>query len=91
MTSTPARAGRSRRPKPDRRRALQLLADCPQEGCTQALLVAHGFTVEQMVELVRAGLATATPQRVRAGGHKLEVATLRITDEGRRALAKVKA
>jgi hypothetical protein len=82
---------KSPRKKPDRRRALQLLADCPQEGCTQALLVAHGFTVEQMVELVRAGLATATPQRVTAGRHKMEVAVLRITDEGRRALAKAKA
>jgi hypothetical protein len=91
MASTPARAGRLRRPKPDRQRALQLLAACPQEGCTQAILVAHGFTVEQMVELVRAGLATATPQRVTAGRHKMEVAVLRITDEGRRALAKAKA
>jgi hypothetical protein len=27
----------------------------------------HGFTIEQLVELVRAGLATATPQRVKAG------------------------
>jgi hypothetical protein len=50
--------------KPDRRRALELLADCPQEGCPQAILSAHGFTVEQ-VELVRTGLATATPQRVK--------------------------
>jgi hypothetical protein len=30
---------------------------------------AHGFTIEQLVELVRAGLATATPQhRRRAEG-----------------------
>jgi hypothetical protein len=80
---------RARHPKPDRRRALELLAACPQKGCTQAILVAHGFTVEQMVGLVRAGLATATPQRVRAGGHKMEVAVLRITDAGRKALAKL--
>jgi hypothetical protein len=31
-----------------------------------------------MVE--RAGLATATPQRERAGGKTMEIATLRITD-----------
>jgi hypothetical protein len=79
------------RPKPDRRRALELLAGCPQEGCTQPILVAHGFTVEQMVELVRAGLATATAQRVKAGRDKMEVATLRITEAGRRALAGMKA
>ena len=53
--------------------------------------MAHGFTVEQMVELVRAGLATATPQRVRAGRIAIEVATLRITDAGRKALAAMKA
>jgi hypothetical protein len=91
MASTPARAARSRRPKPDRRRALELLADCPVEGCTRAILLAHGFTVEQMVTLVGAGLATATPQRVRAGGKAMEVAVLRITDAGRRALAGAKA
>jgi hypothetical protein len=44
----------------------------------------------QLVELVRAGLATATPQRVIAGGKRMEVATLRITDAGRRALAGMK-
>jgi hypothetical protein len=42
-----------------------------------------------MVELVRAGLATATPQRTRAGREVLEVATLRITDKGS-ALAEAK-
>jgi hypothetical protein len=45
---------RKRRPKPDRRRALELLASC-RDGCTEALMLAHGFTVAQMVELVRAG------------------------------------
>jgi membrane carboxypeptidase/penicillin-binding protein PbpC len=50
-------------------------------------LVAHGFTTEQMVELVRAGLATATAERVVAGRDTLKVATVRITEAGRRALA----
>jgi hypothetical protein len=72
--------------KPDRRRALELLASCP-EGCTEAIMLAHGFTVEQMVELVRAGLATATAERVVAGSRKMELATVRITEAGRRALA----
>jgi hypothetical protein len=63
---------------------------CPQEGCSEAVLLAHGFTVEQMVELVRAGLATATPQRVRAGRTTMEVATLRITEAGRRVLGEVR-
>jgi hypothetical protein len=41
-----------RRPKPDRRRALELLASC-RDGCTEAMMLAHGFTTEQVVELVR--------------------------------------
>ena len=50
---------RRRAPKPDRLAALELLAACP-EGCTEAVMLAHDFTVAQMVELVRAGLATAS-------------------------------
>ena len=75
-----------RLPKPDRRRALELLASC-RDGCTEAILLAHGFTIPQMVELVRAGLATATAERMRAGGKLMEVAIVRITEAGRRALA----
>jgi hypothetical protein len=50
------------------------------------MLVAHGFTVEQMVDLCVAGLATATPERIVAGGRTIEVATMQITEAGRRAL-----
>jgi hypothetical protein len=75
-----------RRPKPDRRRALELLASC-RDGCTEAIMLAHGFTIAQMVELVRAGLATATAERVVAGRHKIKVARLRIIEAGRQALA----
>ena len=35
----------------DRRRALALLAG-PRDSCTEAIVLAHGFTVDQMVELV---------------------------------------
>jgi hypothetical protein len=74
---------------PDRRRALELLADCPQEGCSEAIMLAHGFTIEQLVELTRAELASAKPRRVKAGRERMEVTTLRITDAGRRELAKM--
>jgi hypothetical protein len=47
-----------RRPKPDRRRALELLASC-RDGCTEATMLAHGFTIEILVELVRDDLASA--------------------------------
>jgi hypothetical protein len=60
-----ATRGRKSSPLATRRRALELLPSC-RDGCTEALMLAHGFTVPQMVELVRAGLATATAERIRA-------------------------
>jgi hypothetical protein len=68
-----------------------LLAGCGKEGCSEHVFRAHGFTTEQMVTLVRSGLATATPQRVRAGHDTMEIGTLRITDEGQRALKAIKS
>jgi hypothetical protein len=76
-----------RGPNPDRRRALELLA-ASRDGATEAVMRAHGFTVEQMVELVRAGLASATAERVVAGGKAMEIARVRITEAGRQVLAK---
>jgi hypothetical protein len=73
-----------RQRKPDRQRALQLLASC-RDGCTEAMMLAHGFTIVMLVELVRAGLATATSERVVAGGRTIEVARVRITGAGRLA------
>jgi hypothetical protein len=40
-----------------------------------------------MVEMINAGLATATAERVVAGSRKMEVARVKITDAGRRVLA----
>jgi hypothetical protein len=57
-----------------------------RDGCTEAIMLAHGFTIPQMAELVRAGLATATAERVVAGGRTIEVARVRITATGREAL-----
>jgi hypothetical protein len=66
-------------------RALELLASC-RDGCTEAIMLAHGFTIPQMVEFVRAGLASAKAERVVAGRRTIEVARMRITDAGRRVL-----
>jgi hypothetical protein len=68
-----------------RRRALELLASCP-DGCTEALLTAHGFTIEQMVRPVHSGFATAKAERVVAGARTYQVARVRITAAGRRVL-----
>jgi hypothetical protein len=83
----PKQPKRSRRrgPKPDRRRTLELLA-ASRDGCAQAILIAHGFSIEQMLELVRDGLATAHRQRVIVGKRTIEVARMKITEAGRQAL-----
>jgi hypothetical protein len=81
----PHKPRRRRSPKPDRRRGLELLASC-RDGCTEAIMLAHGFTIDMMVELVNAGLATATAERVVAGSRKMKVTRVRITEAGRRML-----
>jgi hypothetical protein len=53
---------------------------------TEAILIAHGFTIDFQVELIRAGLATAKAERAVAAGRTIEVAGVRITEIGRRAL-----
>jgi hypothetical protein len=76
--------------KPDRRsrtlQALEFLA-MAQDGASEALLLANSVTVEQMVELVRAGLARLNTERVVGGEGTFEAAVLRVTEAGRRALA----
>jgi hypothetical protein len=69
-----------RRPKPNRRRALELLASC-RDGCTEALLLARGFSIGQ------AGRARARWPRERAcrvvvGGQRFEIARVQITEAG---------
>jgi len=81
------RSRRSRGPKPNRRRALELIA-CSPDGMTEAMLLAHGFTVDMLADLIRAGLATGKTERVVAGGRSMEVTRVRITGAGRRTLAK---
>ena len=64
----------------ERVRALGLLARCP-DGCTEAQILAHGFTVTFLADLVTARLVTAelsTPNDV----------WVQITDLGREALAQ---
>ena len=58
---------RRRGPKPERRRALELLAASP-DGCSEAIMLAHGFTVDFLGDLIRTGMATRQTERVVAGG-----------------------
>jgi hypothetical protein len=70
----------------EQNRALSLLAGSPH-GCTEAIMLAHGFTAELLVDLVRDGLATAAPGIMYAGKRPIKVTWLAITDIGRQALA----
>jgi hypothetical protein len=50
----------------ERLRALQLLARCPT-GCTETLMLAHGFSAEMLGRLVIDGLVTTQPGTMLAG------------------------
>jgi hypothetical protein len=69
---------------------LNCWAAAAAEGCTEAILHAHGFATADIAELVRAGFATATAERVVAGSRKMEVARVRITGAGQRVLGKIR-
>jgi hypothetical protein len=59
-----------RRPsQPDRVALLALIAEC-KAGLPEGILRARGYSNEDMVALVRDGLATAIPERVVAGSRK---------------------
>jgi hypothetical protein len=62
---------------PNRRRALELLAGCPQEGCTKAVMWRTGSASSRWSSLVR-----SATQRVVAGNRTIEAATVRTTEAG---------
>ena len=68
-----------------RNRALRLLAEHP-DGCTGAVLMAHGFSLELLNELIGAGLATASTESVTRGSKPVEILLVKVTEAGRRAL-----
>jgi hypothetical protein len=76
-------SSRSRRPPATRRRALELLSAC-RDGCSEAVMLAHGFKLDQLVQLVHAGLATTHAERVGRGVRPIEVTRVWITEAGRR-------
>jgi hypothetical protein len=71
---------------PEQRRALHLLARNTR-GQTEAIMLAHGFTVDMLGGLVLDGLITTAPETVRAGGRPVQVVRMMITAVGRRAIA----
>src|SRR5260370_33333249 len=73
---------RKRSPPATRRRALELL-EASIDGCTQAIMLAYGFNTELLVELVNAGLATASIERMVAGGGRSRISPIERTRAGR--------
>ena len=65
----------------DNHRALTLLASSPR-GMSEGILSAHGISIDDMVELVRAGHVTARGERIRVGDRVIEVAIVTITAPG---------
>jgi len=65
---------------------LRLLASSPH-GATEALLVrVHGFDSDMVGGVVRAGLATAERETMKAVGKPVEVVRLQITAAGQNAI-----
>jgi hypothetical protein len=75
--------------KQQRRQALELL-EASIDGCTEAIMLAYGFKTGLLVELINAGLATASIERMVAGGRRVKVTRMRITGAGRRALTTLR-
>jgi hypothetical protein len=88
MPPSSIRRSARRLPTPDRRRALELLAES-RHGYTKAILRAHGFPTGLVVELIKVGLATMQRERMVAGDRQTNVARVRITEAGLRALARM--
>src|SRR5260370_5557135 len=63
----------------EQRRALELLAGSAR-GCTKARLLADGFTLDMLTDLVPEGLATAQRQTMKVGGRQIKVDRYRIPD-----------
>jgi hypothetical protein len=74
------------RPSLSTRRALAVLSKLP--GATQGLLLAYGIKDEVIAKLIASGLVTAWPECVGAGGRRVELTRIDITDAGRAALKR---
>jgi hypothetical protein len=94
-TPMPGRAGgSSRRAEPDRgamaklndhqRRTLEMLAH--QDGCAEAVLLADGFSIDQLAGLVVQGFAVMQRRRVDISGRMRTVVWMQITEAGRKAI-----
>jgi hypothetical protein len=71
----------------EQRRALRLLERSP-EGRTEAVLLAHGFSIEVLRELVSSGNARAEAHTMTSAGRPVTVVWLQISAAGRQVIAE---
>jgi hypothetical protein len=71
----------------EQRRALRLLAHSP-DGCTEAIMLAHGLKLEVLAELAFDGFANVEAHETMAGKRRMKVFWLQISAAGRKALAE---
>jgi len=71
----------------EQRRALRLLARSPN-GCTEAIMLAHGLQSAMLGKLTVDGLAKVEAHDTKVAGRrvKVKVTWLRITEAGRKAI-----
>jgi hypothetical protein len=70
----------------ERRRALELLSRSPT-GCTETLMLAHGFSAEMLGRLVVDGFANVERGTKLAGERQLTVRWMEITEFGLAAIS----
>jgi hypothetical protein len=70
----------------EQRRALRLLSRSPN-GCTEAILLAHGFEVAMLGKLVLDRLAKAEAHTTMAS-RRMKVVWLQLTEAGRKAITE---
>jgi hypothetical protein len=66
-------------------RTLRLLAQHPS-GCTEPVILAHGFKLDQIANLVFRGFAKREVSNVTIGGRHVKIVRMQITATGRKAL-----
>jgi hypothetical protein len=64
-------------------RALRYLEENHPFGCTEAIMIAHGFRGQTLVALIKAGLAGNSTESMVAGNRNVTVTRVRITGAGR--------
>jgi hypothetical protein len=68
-------------------RSLRYLEENHPYGCTEAIMLAHGFRPQTVTDLITAGLANISTESMLAGDRTVTVTRVRITGAGLWVLA----